>query len=74
MFGKITFEKKLGIDSDDKKYCGLKVGTVSLLVSFAGFLCVVWGAVTFGRILVVLSFFGVCIGMGIHFYAMAKKH
>lgn len=47
MFEKFTFEKKLGIDSNEKKYGGLKVGTVSLLIAFAGVLSVALGAGTF---------------------------
>lgn len=72
MFENFTFEKKLGIDSSEKKYYGLKVCTLSLLVAFVGILCVVLGAVSLGRILIVVSFLGMCVGMVVHFSAMAR--
>jgi len=72
MFENFTFEKKLGIDSSERKYYGLKVGTLSLLVAFVGVLCVVLGAVSLGRILIVVSFLGMCVGMVVHFCAMAR--
>jgi hypothetical protein len=36
MLKKITFEKKLGIDSREPKWRGLKIATVSALVAFSG--------------------------------------
>ena len=36
MLEKFTFEKKLGIDSSEKKWIGLKIATVSGLVAFSG--------------------------------------
>lgn len=72
MFENFTFEKKLGIDSSEKKYHGLKIGTLSLLIAFVGVLCVALGAVSFGRFLIVVSFLGMCVGMIMHFYAMAR--
>ena len=70
MFEKITFEKKLGIDSSEKKYIGMKIGTVSFLVALLGGLVAFLGLGKVGYWIVVLGVVGGFVGMFLHFLAM----
>ena len=70
MFEKFTFEKKLGIDSSEKKYIGLKVMTVSGLVAFAGAIVAFLGLGKVGYWIVVVGVLGAFVGISLHFLAM----
>jgi hypothetical protein len=70
MFEKITFEKKLGIDSSEKKYLGLKIATVSFLVALSGGLIAFLGLGKIGYWVVVVGVLGGFIGIFLHFLAM----
>ena len=70
MFEKFTFEKKLGIDSSEKKYIGLKVATVSGLVAFSGGLIAFIGPGKVGYWIVVAGVVGGIVGLFQHFLAM----
>jgi len=74
MLNKISFEKKLGIDSSDKKWRGMKVFTVSFLVCATGALLAFFGLGKIGYWVVVCGFFGCAIGMIMHFNAMFSSH
>ena len=73
MLEKFTFEKKLGIDSSEKKYIGLKIATVSFLVAFTGMLIVSLGSREPGYWVVVVGISGGFVGMFFHFLAMFTK-
>lgn len=73
MLEKITFEKKLGIDSKDKKWRGLKIMTVSFLVAAAGAILTVLGLGKLGYWVVVVGVLGGFVGIGVHFYAMFSQ-
>ena len=70
MLEKITFEKKLGIDSSEKKYIGLKVATVSFLVAFTGGLTAFLGLGKIGYWVVVVGVLGGFVGIILHLLAM----
>ena len=74
MLEKITFEKKLGIDSSDKKWRGLKIMTVAFLVAAAGALLafIGWGKV--GYWVVIVGVLCAFIGIVLHFGAMFSQH
>ena len=73
MLEKITFEKKLGIDSNDKKWRGLKIMTVSFLVALGGGIVAFIGLGKLGYWVVVSGVLGGFIGMAMHFYAMFSQ-
>jgi len=58
MFEKITFEKKLSIDSSENKYIGLKIATVSFLVALSGGLIAFLGLGKVGYWVVVVGVLG----------------
>ena len=70
MLEKITFEKKLGIDSREPKYRGLKVITVSFLFALVGFLLFLTGFETIGRLVIYISFIGVLGGLIFHIFLL----
>ncbi len=70
MFKKITFEKKLGIDSTDKKWRGLKICTVSFFMAFFGFVLVFLSLREIGYWVLVVGVLVGFIGMAIHFREM----
>jgi len=70
MFDKFTFEKKLGIDSSERKWVGLKIGTVSGLVAFSGGLVAFLGLGKIGYWIVVAGLLGGLVGMFLHFLSM----
>jgi len=70
MFDKYTFEKKLGIDSSEKKWLGLKIATVSGLVAFSGGLVAFLGLGKIGYWILVAGVIGGFVGMFLHFLAM----
>lgn len=72
MLEKITFEKKLGIDSSEKKWRGLKVMTVSFLVAMFGALLAFLGVYEVGRLVVITGITGGFVGMAMHFAAMLR--
>ncbi len=73
MLKKLTFEKKLGIDSREPKWRGLKVVTVSGLVAFLGGGIAVAGFGSLGYWFVLLGFAGGVIGMAMHLYALVGE-
>jgi hypothetical protein len=70
MFEKFTFEKKLGIDSSQKKYIGLKIATVSFLVALSGALVAFLGLGKIGYWIVVVGILGGFVGIFLHFLAV----
>lgn len=72
MFEKFTFEKKLGIDSSENKWRGLKVMTASFLLAMFGALLVFLGAIETGRVVVVAGITGGFVGMAMHFVSMFR--
>jgi hypothetical protein len=70
MFEKFTFEKKLGIDSREKKWVGLKIATVSGLVALSGGLVAFLGLGKIGYWIVVVGVLGGFVGLSLHFLAM----
>ncbi len=70
MFDKFTFEKKLGIDSSEKKWIGLKVMTVSFLVAMFGGLIAFIGLGMLGYWIVVIGVLGGFVGISLHFISM----
>jgi hypothetical protein len=73
MLEKITFEKKLGIDSREKKYIGLKIGTISVLVGAAGGLVSILGLQNIGFWIVVIGVLGCGVGFVLHLVAMVSS-
>lgn len=73
MFKRLTFEKKLGIDSREPKWRGLKVVAVSGLVAFLGGGIAAVGLGGVGYWIVLLGFAGGVIGMAMHLYAFADE-
>jgi len=73
MFEKFTFEKKLGIDSSEKKYIGLKVATISFLVALSGILVAFLGLVKHGYWIVVIGVLGGFVGMFLHFLSLFRN-
>ena len=73
MSEKFTFEKKLGIDSSEKKYQGLKVITIAFLVAMSGALIAFLGAIDFGRAVIIVGTLGGFVGMLMHFTAMLRQ-
>ena len=69
----IAIEKKLGIDSSDKKWRGLKLMTVSFLVALGGGILAFIGLGKLGYWVVVAGVLGGFIGMAMHFYAMFSQ-
>ena len=67
MFDKFTFEKKLGIDSSEKKYIGMKIATVSFLVALFGALIAFLGLGKIGYWIVVVGVLGGGVGILLHF-------
>jgi len=72
MLEKLTFEKKLGIDSSEKKWRGLKVMTVFFLLAMLGALLVFLGLVEVGRVVVFCGIAGGFVGMAMHFAALFR--
>ena len=70
MLEKFTFEKKLGVDSSEKKWIGLKIMTVSFLVAMLGALFAVLGLGKVGYWVVVFGVLGGGVGIFLHFLAM----
>lgn len=70
MLEEITFEKKLGIDSSEKKWVGLKIMTVSFLVAICGGLIAFLGLGKLGYWVVVVGVLGGFVGISLHFLAM----
>jgi hypothetical protein len=70
MLEKFTFEKKLGVDSSEKKWIGLKIMTVSFLVAMLGALIAVLGLGKVGYWVVVFGVLGGVVGIFLHFLAM----
>ena len=70
MLEKFTFEKKLGIDSSEKKWIGLKIGTVSGIIAFCGALVAWVGLGKLGYWIVAAGILGGVVGLILHFYAM----
>jgi len=70
---KITFEKKLGIDSSEKKYQGLKISTVSFFVVLAGALFSLTEFKVIKNILLFAGAAGFISGMVRHFWLMLNK-
>ncbi|WP_147275222.1 hypothetical protein [Thioalbus denitrificans] len=73
MFKKFTFEKKLGVDSREPKWRGLKIVTVSGLLAFLGGAFAAVGFGGLGYWLVLLGVAGVGIGMIMHFFALVTE-
>lgn len=72
MLEKFTFEKKLGIDSSDKKWRGSKVMTVSFLLVLFGALLFFFGFVEIGRLVVISGIAGSFFGAALHLAAMFR--
>ena len=70
MLEKFTFEKKLGIDSSEKKWIGLKIATVSGLVAFSGGFAAFLGLGIFAYWIVVVGVLGGFVGLFLLFLAM----
>ena len=70
MLEKFTFEKKLGIDSSEKKWIGLKIATVSGLVAFSGVFAAFLGLGIIAYWIVVVGVLGGFVGLFLHFLAM----
>ena len=67
MLKNITFEKKLGINSNEKVWLGLKIVTISILITFTGAFFIALDIVAFGKALVIIGLIGGFIGMATHF-------
>ena len=70
MLEKFTFEKKLGIDSSEKKWIGLKIATVSGFVAFSGGFAAFLGLGIIAYWIVVVGVLGGFVGLFLHFLAM----
>ena len=70
MLEKITFEKKLGIDSSERKWIGLKVATASGIIALFGALVAWAGLGKLGYWVVVAGVLGGGVGIILHFFAM----
>jgi len=70
MFEKITFEKKLGIDSSERKYIGMKVGVISILVMLFGNLIAFLGFIRIGDGITVIGIVGGAVALVLHFLGM----
>ena len=70
MLEKFTFEKKLGIDSSEKKWIGLKIATVSGLVAFSGGFAAFLGLGIIAYWIVVVGVLGGFVGLLLLFLAM----
>ena len=73
MLEKITFEKKLGIDSSDKKWRGLKIMSVSFLVALSGGVLTILGLGKVGYWVVVIGVLGGFVGLAVHLYAVFNQ-
>ena len=70
MFKKITFEKRLGIDSSERKYIGMKVGVVSILVMLLGNLIAYSGYIGIGDGITLIGILGGTIALVLHVLLM----
>ena len=73
MLDRVTLEKKLGIDSSQKKYQGLIIVTISFFVVFMGIILFMLGLGFVGRIFIFLGFTGSFIGIIRHFWIMFSE-
>ena len=73
MLKNITFEKKLGINSKEKVWLGLKIATISGLIAFSGAFFVAFEIVFFGKMLVILGLVGAFVGIVTHFTLLVLK-
>ena len=72
ILNKITFEKRLGIDSKQRRWLGLKIIIISFLVALAGGLIVLLGVRDIGRLIVILAFFSIFIGSLLYIVAFVS--
>ncbi len=67
-------EKKLGIDSSQKKFQGLIIVTISFFVVVMGVILFMLGGGSVGRMLIIIGFIGCIIGISRHIWFMLSDN